>query len=357
MEAAGVQMLPPDAGVAWIRRELLSSAYSGEVVVAGRLGMMATEYHPTGGLDVAALDVSAAGPMVGEVVADSVHDGLVVKTTLDPKQQPFLNDHRIDGIPVLPGVMGIESFVEVAKVLAPSLHVAGVENVTFAAPLKFYRDEPRTLTITALLRPEGDDLVADCRLSAERLLPGSDVPQVTVHFTGSVRLTDAAPEQQSHDVPQLEGASIGPDLVYRFYFHGPAYQVVGSAWRSNGAAVARFADDLPDNHVPDQPHTVAGPRLVELCFQAAGLWEAGTTGRLALPLHVDRLQLIGDPATATAPVFAVASPSDGDGFDCSVIDDSGRVLLRLEGYSTVSMPGALSDDVRGPLTDVMSDPA
>ena len=34
--------------------------------------------------------------------------------------------------------------------------------------MKFYRDEPRTLTITALLRPDGDDLVAECRLAAER---------------------------------------------------------------------------------------------------------------------------------------------------------------------------------------------
>ena len=25
---------------------------------------------------------------------------------------------------------------------------------------------------------------------------------------------------------------MGSDLVYRFYFHGPAYQVVDEAWRS-----------------------------------------------------------------------------------------------------------------------------
>ena len=59
--------------------------------------------------------------------------------------------------------------------------------------VKFYRDEPRTLTITALLRPDGDDLVAECRLTAERMLPGADKPQRTVHFTGSVRLTADPP--------------------------------------------------------------------------------------------------------------------------------------------------------------------
>ena len=77
----------------------------------------------------------------------SVNDGLVVdRVTLDPAEQPFLDDHRIDGTPVLPGVMGMEAFAEVGALLAPpGLRVAAVEDVAFLAPVKFYRDEPRTL--------------------------------------------------------------------------------------------------------------------------------------------------------------------------------------------------------------------
>ena len=164
MAAAGVDMLPAEAGVAWIRRELSTGVPDGEVVVAGALGAMAGEFHDTGGIDPASLPVD--GPMLGEVDRASVHDGLVVRTTLDPAARPFLDHHRIDGTPVLPGVMGMEAFAEAARLLAPDWHVAAVENVDFRAPLKFYRDEPRTLTITALLRPDGDDLVAECRLSA-----------------------------------------------------------------------------------------------------------------------------------------------------------------------------------------------
>ena len=169
MAAAGVDMLPAEAGVAWIRRELNTGIPDGEVVVAGALGAMAGEFHDTGGIDPASLPVD--GPMLGEVDRASVHDGLVVRTTLDPAARPFLDHHRIDGTPVLPGVMGMEAFAEAARLLAPDWHVAAVENVDFRAPLKFYRDEPRTLTITALLRPDGDDLVAECRLSAERTCP------------------------------------------------------------------------------------------------------------------------------------------------------------------------------------------
>ena len=142
---------------------------------------MALEYHPRGGLAEGAL---TGGPMVGEVTA-SVHSGLVVRTTLDPTSTPFLDDHRIDGTPVLPGVMGIEAFAEVSALLLPGWHVAAVEDVDFHAPVKFYRDEPRTLTITARVRPDAGDLAAECTLEAERVLPGSDSPQRTVRSRGT----------------------------------------------------------------------------------------------------------------------------------------------------------------------------
>ncbi|MGA7758085.1 MAG: SDR family oxidoreductase, partial [Ilumatobacteraceae bacterium] len=159
MEMAGVQMLPPEAGVAWIRRELVSSEYRGEVIVAGVLGMMAAEYDDRGGVDLTSAvgDGADHGPMIGHATV-SVHNGVVVETTLDPLQQPFLHDHRIDGTPVLPGVMGMEAFAETARLLAPDHHVLAVEDVSFAAPLKFYRDEPRTLTVQAVLTPDGDGL-------------------------------------------------------------------------------------------------------------------------------------------------------------------------------------------------------
>ncbi len=376
MEMAGVQMLPPQAGVAWIRRELTASPYRGEVVVAGVLGMMAAEFDPTGGLDPAALDAAVreagmAGPMVGSAATASVHDGLVVHTTLDPSQQPFLDNHRIDGIPVLPGVMGMEAFAEVSRLLAPGWRVAGLEDVGFHAPVKFYRDEPRTLTITALLRPDGPDLLARCRLVGERVLPGSDVPQRTVHFTGSVRLTrDGLTRQNGTEnpvtVPIEQGTpSVTPDEVYALYFHGPAYQVIGSAWSADGGALARMADDLGDNHRPGNAPTVIGPRLAELCFQTAGLWEAGREGRLALPLHVDRLVLppFGDGTsdgstdnstdndTDDDTRYALARPSETgpDGFDCLVVDSGGLVVLRMDGYHTVPLPVPLPADVVAPM--------
>ena len=346
MEMAGVQMLPPEAGVAWIRRELVSSEYAGEVIVAGTLGMMATEYDDRGGVDLTTVlgDEGSHGPMIGHATV-SVHDGVVVETTLDPLQQPFLDDHRIDGTAVLPGVMGMEAFAETARLLAPDLHVLGVEGVTFAAPLKFYRDEPRTLTVRAVLAPDGGDLVAHCTLSAERQLPGQDQPQRTVHFTGRVRMGAETPVAESMEpTSDPSGPTLDAEHVYSFYFHGPAYQVVSAAWRDGETSVATLMDPLPDNHVPtDQPLTTA-PRLIELCFQTAGLWQAGLEDRLALPMRVGRARWYPS-SNPHGPLRAVARETAAGVFDCVVVDSSGAVVAQLDRYETIPLPAAIPDAV------------
>jgi acyl transferase domain-containing protein len=344
MASAGVELLPPEAGIAWIRRELQAATRSGEVVVAGALGALAAEFHETGGLDPAAF--APGGPMAATVVRMSVHDGLVVQTELDPARQPFLDHHRIDGTPVLPGVMGIEAFVEAARLLAGDRYVTAVERMDFRAPVKFYRDEPRTLTVTARLQPDGDDLIAACELSAERAGPGTGEVRRTVHFTGSVRLAAQAPGPEHDGTEIVEAAGLAPREIYRLYFHGPAYQVIGSGWRHGGGAAARLAAGLPP--ATDRP-TLAGPRLVELCLQAAGLAEAGRSGRLALPLSVEAVRWHTVEPAERDDLVAIAEPDGRGGFDCVVRDSAGGVVLRLAGYRTVPLPDAPPDDVIAPI--------
>ena len=184
--------------------------------------------------------------------------------------------------------MGIEAFAEAALWMVPGWHVEAIEEVDFLAPFKFYRNEPRTLTIQSVFYPQGDDLTADCRLTGSRPLPNQPEPQLTTHFTARVRLTKqpqpvavAAPPPNAPAGSTMEAADI-----YRVYFHGPAYQVLERAWRDGDRIIGLMAKSLPSNHHPSERPTLAAPRLIELCFQTAGLWEMSVQGRMGLPLHV-----------------------------------------------------------------------
>jgi len=342
-------MLPPEAGIPMIRRELTSAETRGELVVAQRLGIMSNEWDETGGLDIQALAASLGsrvpvqGPMVGKVTGMTLNGGLTMETTLDPKAQPFLYDHRIDGTPVLPGVIGIEAFAETALCLHPGWHIEAIEEVSFLAPFKFYRDEPRTVTIQAFFHPQGDDLVADCRLVGRRTLPNHSQPQETIHFTARVRATRQPPEASAGVPLRLSSEGIvDAAKIYHIYFHGPAYQVLDRAWLDGEVMICQMSEDLPSDHDPSTGPTLIGPRLIELCFQTAGLLEISEHNRMGLPLYVHQVIWSCTPELAAGPLFAVVTPdASGEKFDAEVVDTRGNRYLRLTGYRTVTLPDSI----------------
>jgi NAD(P)-dependent dehydrogenase (short-subunit alcohol dehydrogenase family) len=361
MEMAGIDMLPPEAGIPLIRRELTAGGTRGEILVGQRLGVLLNEWDATGGLDKTAAETvmrSGQGPIVGKITSMSLQSGLKIETALDPAIQPFLHDHQIDGTPVLPGVMGIEAFAEAALCLLPSWRIETIEDVNFLAPFKFYRNEPRTVTVEAVIHPQGDALVADCRLTGSRVLPTQAEPQVTTHFTARVRLTKQAAKAVT--LPAL-GTPVGNIIesadIYRLYFHGPAYQVVERAWWDGHKIVGLMKKGLPANHLPSELPTLMAPRLIELCFQTAGLWEMGTQGRMGLPLHIDRVSslLLPAPDLADTRLYAVVKcDQNGGTFDAEIVDAKGNCYLQLSGYRTVAIPNSVDAEGLKALQAAMS---
>jgi NAD(P)-dependent dehydrogenase (short-subunit alcohol dehydrogenase family) len=362
MEQAGIDMLPPEAGVPLIRRELTAGATHGEIVIGQRLGVLLKEWDETGGLDKTAAQPSrkrsenGLGPISGKIASAGLFQPLIIETTLDPKIQPFLHDHQIDGTPVLPGVMGIEAFAEAALRTLPGWHVEAIEDVNFLAPFKFYRHEPRTVIVESSIHPHGLDLIADCRLIGRRSLPNQAEPQTVTHFTAHVWLTKHPAEAVIVPAPisPAEHAIEAAD-IYRLYFHGPAYQVLERAWRDGDRVIGLMAKQLPGNHHPSELPTLMAPRLIELCFQTAGIWEMGTQDRMGLPLHIDRVSLLRAPDQADTRLYAVVTPDPVHGtFDAHVVDTKGHRYVQLTGYRTVASPNVVNAEQLKALRAVMS---
>jgi Polyketide synthase dehydratase/KR domain len=357
MQAAGIDMLPPDVGVPVVRRELTAGGIGGEVLVAGDLGVLLEERHPSGGFEPQSISKGLAdrsGPMTGSIAEVTVTGGLRVLTELDPSQQAFLDDHRIEGIPVLPGVMGMEGFAEVARLLEPGWEVVALEDVELLVPFKFYRDQPRTLELRALIRDGGDGtLVADCQLIGRRLIHGQG-EQEAQHVRGRVRLARELPAAPLAAVPPADSGQdgVGREAVYRVFFHGPAYRVLDRVWCEDGQIVGRLAGELPADHQPESRPTEFVPRLIELCFQTAGVWELGNAGRMALPTRLERVVRFAG-ADAPGGLWAVVTPREDAGVDAEVVDDTGHVRVRLEGYRTIELPGGVDAGALAPIRAAM----
>jgi acyl transferase domain-containing protein/NAD(P)-dependent dehydrogenase (short-subunit alcohol dehydrogenase family)/acyl carrier protein len=359
MKEAGIDMLDPAEGLPVIRYALLAG-YSGEAVVGRRLGILLQPVDadggldPEGGLQARAKDKSL--PLSFTKVSYNLHDGLSAELELDPKVEPFLYDHAIDGIPVLPGVVGIETFAEAAWLLAPNHHVTAIENLRFLAPMKYYRNEARVAIVRArpVLSSDGRIRVA-ATLSSVQAIVGRD-PEEKLHFSGVVVLESSPAETRHVQAMNRAAPEIGRDAIYRVYFHGPAYRVLDRVEAAGpNQVIGCMAGQLPDDTTSANHVSLVGPRLIELCFQTAGVWEIGKTGQLALPARVDRV-IIREPAAGAGPLVAevVANATDdGLAFGARVRDGEGKVHVELEGYRTSRMPNNLPEEDAGPFRSVV----
>src|SRR6185437_1674407 len=228
----------------------------------------------------------------------------------------------------------------------PGLHIETIEEISFLAPFKFYKNEPRAVITQAMIRPLGSKLIAECKLIGRRKLAGQTELQETTHFTARVRIGKQRPDAVAGIKPNLTAEGlVEAAQIYRIYFHGPAYQVVERAWWDGEHMVGELVADLPDECTPADRRTVIGPRLIELCFQTAGLWEIAAQEKMGLPWQVSSVTWLRQPEPADRQFYAVVThhPEQGS-FDAEVMDGEGNRYLQLAGYRTATMPSNVDSD-------------
>ena len=102
--------------------------------------------------------------------------------------------------------------------------------------------------------------------------------------------------------------------------------------------VGQMAKNLGSNHQPPERPTFAAPRWIELCFQAAGLWQLRSRGDMGLPQHVDWVRIWTAPEKVEADIYAVVTPRTDGSFDAEVVGASGKRYVQISGYRTVAFP-------------------
>ncbi|HFQ92450.1 MAG TPA: hypothetical protein ENK32_00440, partial [Anaerolineae bacterium] len=243
--------------------------------------------------------------------------------------------------PLLPGVMGTEIFAELALAIVPGYEVTAVTDEQFHAPFKFYRMEPQTLYLSATAVPEANgDLRVYTELRSRREIKSG--LQEKLHFSATVHLSQEAAAAPDTAFTPPESLDIPAEAIYDIYFHGPAYRVMAGATVAGDQAIGLLADDLPPNVNPADAPEVMAPRLIELCFQTAGVWQLRQQGKMALPLSLDSVTAYQQEREADGRLYAVVQAvDDGEEFAAQVVDENGRVYVTLSGYRTVALPGTV----------------
>jgi hypothetical protein len=240
LAAAGITLIPLEEGACSVRR-VFASSYSGELVVACSLGILADSLRAEGvNLEIIRKRLSKEAnrfPLLGNVQDWTLADGLRLEVSFDPDRDHYLNDHRIDGTAVLPGVMAVETFAEAANLMHPELSVVSVEDLAFEAPLKLYRNEPRTASVRLLPTWGKQGRVILATMETTRELVGGR-KQTTRHFRARVRLDQDLPLVKAEPPGNGESKGIRREAIYQAFFHGPSFQVLEKVTASDDGKIA-----------------------------------------------------------------------------------------------------------------------
>jgi enediyne polyketide synthase len=225
-----VTPIPVDRGVDVFLRLLRTASLPVSVAVHGRLGdLVRTGTTPPGRF---VRDVKVCHPEV-ELVADTV---------LDLERAPYLTDHRIDGLPVLPGVVGLEAMAQGAAALAGRPLRCAVE-IAMDRPVVVPEHGTRTVRVCALRRED----------TVEVVLRTDETDFEVDHMRATFPLTQPGQSIWPPDLPKQNVSLTAEELYGPLYFHSGPFRLV----RGFSALAARFCratlaapHDAPAGDVP-----------------------------------------------------------------------------------------------------------
>ena len=343
-------MLPPAVGVPAVRRELEAAGTRrrGGRRRRARRPARGAPRRPAGSTPSRTAARGARGPMTGRIDgADGRRRAVRGAPTLDPARQPLPRrppDRRHAGAARRDGHGGLRRGRPRAAARtgasSPSRTSSCWRRSSSTATSRARSSCARWCATAATARSW-----PTASWSAGATLPGQG-EQETVHFTGRVRLAREAPPapRRRRAPPDAgDGRSSSHDAVYRVYFHGPAYQVLERAYRHDGER-RRSARRRP----AARPRAAGGPDRDRPAADRAVLPDRGRLG--ARHRGPDGAPDPRRPGRARTPARTTRAalrrrraPPGRRAMDADVVDETGRVRVRLEGYRTIALPGPLRE--------------
>lgn len=256
----------------------------------------------------------------------------VVSATLSLGDDPYLDEHRVDGVPVLPAVVGLEAMAQAADVVAGGRPEWSFEDVELRSPVTV--EERGTRVVRTLALDDGTAGADDVRVALRDESDGFDADR----FAAVVR---AAPpgrvDGPAGEVPTDSGSAVADTEPHPFYgpllFHTGRFQrLVGYDRLSAFEVRARVRTDLDGAWFSDFHNRcllLGDPGAHDTALHAL---LACVPHRRALPVGADRFTVWRKPS-GTLRVHAVERSHTADDyvFDVDVTDEAGAQVAQWDG--------------------------
>ncbi len=252
-------------------------------------------------------------------------------------QYPFLFDHAIEGTPYVPGVMGIETFVEAATTLLGS-QPQGLEDVHFYLPIKLLRRNPQTVRVKAQEQGGKVNLEIESDFINSK---GIKMGNTRRHFTARVLEAFESKWNNYKSKVNLEGSyAVTKEEIYTKYFHGPSFQVLDGILKIDNNAVLGVYKKPQEVLFHDGPkHLLAYPMLIEAAFQTCGYRDLAVENRMTLPDSIGKVYIHGKgEAPQKLYMLAVFTGKNIEGksvYDAFVFDEKGKLWAELSDYQMI----------------------
>jgi len=265
------------------------------------------------------------------------------ETTLDRNSRPYLDDHRIQGVAVLPA----SAYLEMA--LAGAVEVFGAQSVALK-DIEFrkalFLPEGGTHTIQVIISQGANGAASFHIYSCAGGVVNSGTSW-TLHATGEIRLQqdngvitpDARQETLTEIRTRCPEKIAGRDYYRRLHqsgvHYGPFFQSIAQLWRKNG-------DVLGEVQVPDGPEADFNgfqihPGILDAGLQVLGAAvaaEATENDRqgIYLPTRIDHFRIHGRPCRHLWCHARVQHrEADATTGEVQLLDEAGRVAVEIQG--------------------------
>ncbi|CAL9640109.1 SDR family NAD(P)-dependent oxidoreductase [Streptomyces sp. enrichment culture] len=280
--------------------------------------------------DAASLGQAAADhPLLGAVVRLPQTDGLVFTSRLSLKSQPWLADHAVGGVVILPGT----GLVELAVRAGDEAGCGVLEELVIEAPLVV--PEHGGVRVQVAMGAPGENGARTVEIYSQREDGPGDADTWTRHATGTLSVAASATGERT-DFTAWPPAGAAPveigdfygGLSERGYGYGPAFQGVRAVWRRGEEVFAEVA--LPEEHRKDAERFGIHPALLDAALQAGTIGSAADAEDSAEPVLAFAWNGLVLHAAGASALRVRIAPNGPDALSVQAADEAGGPVVTLD---------------------------